>query len=109
MLTINNNSFKWSSWNASCSYENIVLRVSKTNENTPSEWQLILVGPKSYKLSMSEDSDEFSLSMLENEITHSCLYHTLANEDIPDINTSKLFTGKTLQKLLMATRPLVFT
>ena len=60
--------FQWSRWNSEVSRGKVVLLVAQptsagvsTGEHSP--WTTYLAGRKSYKLKVTEDSDEFSMDM----------------------------------------------
>ncbi|KAI6653349.1 Protein CASC1 isoform X6 [Oopsacas minuta] len=100
--------FTWSSWNASCHGNQYILRVCN-HDILPdvNEWDLVLVGPKCYRLAMKELSEEFSDNKLSGNTTHSSLYHVLRTDTVADISVDISHT-EAIRKLLSAIRPLVF-
>ena len=104
--------FTWSSWNASCHGDQFILRVCEhQGEALPdvNEWDLVLVGPKCYKLGMRELSEEFSIDKCTGCKTHSSLYHVLLADSPLKWNVpADMAHTEATRALLMAIRPLVF-
>lgn len=103
--------FTWSSWSASCHGDQYVLRVCKNEGDAlpdVHEWDLVMVGPKCYRLSMKELNEEFSDTRLPDHTTHSSLFHVLRGDTNVDSNVDITHT-EAIRELLSAIRPLVFT
>ena len=59
--------FQWSRWNSEVSRSKVVLRVAQPSSTsvtaTDLSWTTYLAGRKSYKLKVTEDSEELSMDM----------------------------------------------
>ncbi|XP_030575871.1 dynein axonemal intermediate chain 7 isoform X2 [Archocentrus centrarchus] len=109
--------FSWSKWNAKCGAEQLVLQVCEHHGPSPvpkDSWSLYLLGAqKSRKLEMTETSEAFSPDHYPGSEFHSTFIHMLQDTMSPDgIARSRkchhLFVD-TVQSLLCATRPLMFS
>lgn len=116
LLAANNRfNFTWSSWNTSCHGNQFILRIcDHQGDVLPSVdmWDLVLVGPKCYKLGMNELSEEFSIDKAQDSQTHSTLYDVL-KADYPKKWTThveiEVAYTEAIYNLLLAIRPLIFT
>ncbi|KAM9328379.1 dynein axonemal intermediate chain 7 [Pholidichthys leucotaenia] len=109
--------FSWSKWNAKCESEHLVMQACEHPGPTPvpeESWIHYLLGAqKSQKLAITEKSEAFSLDHYTGSEFHSTLIHMLWDDMRPDgiVRSTKshhLFVD-TVQSLLCATRPLMYS
>ncbi|XP_038125819.1 dynein intermediate chain CFAP94, axonemal isoform X2 [Cyprinodon tularosa] len=109
--------FSWSKWNAKCGEEHLVLQVCEHHDPSPvpeASWGVYLVGAeKSQKLKITENSEAFSPEHVPGSLVHNTFIHMLEDNMSPDgidmtRNSNYCFVD-TVQNLLCATRPLVFS
>ncbi|XP_041834062.1 dynein intermediate chain CFAP94, axonemal isoform X2 [Melanotaenia boesemani] len=109
--------FSLSKWNARCGPEHVVLQVCEHLDSSPvleKTWSLYLLGAqRCQKLEITEKSETFSPDFYPGSEFHSTFIHMLQDSMSPDgvARTRKshhLFID-TVQTLLCATRPLVYS
>ncbi|KAK5849176.1 hypothetical protein PBY51_008838 [Eleginops maclovinus] len=109
--------FSWSKWNAKCGAAHLVMQVCEHLGPDPvpkGSWSLYLLGAqRSQKLEITEKSEAFSPDHYPGSEFHSTLIHTLQDDMSPDgterpRESSCLFVD-TVQRLLSATRPLMYS
>uniref|UniRef100_A0A3Q2CFX1 Dynein axonemal intermediate chain 7 n=1 Tax=Cyprinodon variegatus TaxID=28743 RepID=A0A3Q2CFX1_CYPVA len=109
--------FSWSKWNAKCGEEHLVLQVCEHHDPSPVPevlWGVYLVGAeKSQKLKITENSEAFSPDHVPGSLVHNTFIHMLEDNMSPDgidmTRHSNYCFVDTVQNLLCATRPLVFS
>ncbi|KAK5613900.1 hypothetical protein CRENBAI_014665 [Crenichthys baileyi] len=109
--------FSWSKWNAICGEEHLVLQVCEHHDPTPvpeDSWSMYLVGAqRSQKLEITENSEAFSPDHVPDSRFHSTFIHMLQDNMSPDgiamARNSHYWFVDTVQSLLCATRPLVYS
>ncbi|XP_024913209.1 dynein axonemal intermediate chain 7 isoform X3 [Cynoglossus semilaevis] len=109
--------FSWSKWNTKCSAEHLMVQACEHHGPGPvskDSWHLYLLGAQmSQKLEMRENGQTLSLDHHPGSEFHSTFIHML-QEDMSDDgrarsrDSSFLFVN-TVQSLLCATRPLMFS
>uniref|UniRef100_A0A3P8P3J1 Dynein axonemal intermediate chain 7 n=1 Tax=Astatotilapia calliptera TaxID=8154 RepID=A0A3P8P3J1_ASTCA len=109
--------FSWSKWNAKCGAEHLVMQVCEHHNPSPvpkDSWSLYLLGAqRSRKLAITETSEAFSPDHYPGSEFHSTFIHLLQDTMSPDgvartRNSHHLFVD-TVQSLLCATRPLMYS
>ncbi|KAM6961849.1 dynein axonemal intermediate chain 7 [Tautogolabrus adspersus] len=109
--------FSWSKWNAKCGAEHLVMQVCEHHGPAPvprDSWSLYLLGAqRSQKLEITESSEAFSPDHYPSSEFHSTFIHMLQDEMSADGITktresNNLFVD-TIQSLLCATRPLMYS
>ncbi|XP_023191278.1 protein CASC1 isoform X1 [Xiphophorus maculatus] len=109
--------FKWSKWNATCGEENLVLQGSehlKIGLVPEDSWSTYFMGSqRTRQLEITENSKDFSIDHAAGSEFHSTLIHLLQDSMSPDglalVRQSHYCFIDTVQTLLSATRPLVFS
>ncbi|XP_028279380.1 dynein axonemal intermediate chain 7 [Parambassis ranga] len=109
--------FSWSKWNAKCGAEHLVMQVCEHLGPDPVPrglWSLYLLGAqRSQKLKITEKSEAFSADHYPGSEFHSTFIHMLRDsmspEGIARTRDSHYLFVDTVQSLLCATRPLVFS
>ncbi|XP_037552068.1 dynein axonemal intermediate chain 7 [Nematolebias whitei] len=116
-LSASSCAFSWSKWNGECGSERLVLKVCEHHDPGPvpeGSWSLYLLGAqRSQKLELTENSRTFSSDHYPGSEFHSTFFHMLQDNMSPDgiaksRNSHYLFVN-TVQELLWATRPLVYS
>ncbi|XP_074554374.1 dynein axonemal intermediate chain 7 [Halichoeres trimaculatus] len=109
--------FSWSKWNAKCGAEHLVIQACEHHDPAPvprDSWRLyLLTAQRSQKLEITERSEAFSPDFYSGSEFHSTFIHMLQDDMSPDSITKTresdyLFVG-TVQSLLCATRPLMYS
>ncbi|XP_035764324.1 LOW QUALITY PROTEIN: protein CASC1 [Neolamprologus brichardi] len=109
--------FSWSKWNAKCGAEHLVMQVYEHHNPSPvpeDSWSLYLLGAqRSRKLEITETGEAFSPDHYPGSEFHSTFIHLLQDTMSPDgvartRNSHHLFVD-TVQSLLCATRPLMYS
>ncbi|CAJ1054385.1 dynein axonemal intermediate chain 7 isoform X4 [Xyrichtys novacula] len=109
--------FSWSKWNAKCGAEHLVMQVCEHHGPAPvprDSWRLYLLGAqRCQKLDITERSEAFSSDPYPGSEFHSTFIHMLQDDMSVDGVTktresSNLFVD-TVQSLLCATRPLMYS
>ncbi|KAK5895995.1 hypothetical protein CgunFtcFv8_009642 [Champsocephalus gunnari] len=109
--------FSWSKWNAKCGAEHLVMQVCEHwgPDSVPKgSWSLYLLGAqRSQKLEITEQSEAFSPDLYPGGEFHSTFIHMLQDDMSPEgvarpRGSSCLFVD-TVQSLLCATRPLMYS
>ncbi|XP_039891524.1 dynein intermediate chain CFAP94, axonemal isoform X1 [Simochromis diagramma] len=109
--------FSWSKWNAKCGAEHLIMQVCEHHNPSPvpkDSWSLYLLGAqRSRKLAITETSEAFSPDHYPGSEFHSTFIHLLQDTMSPDgvartRNSHHLFVD-TVQSLLCATRPLMYS
>ncbi|XP_028304731.1 dynein axonemal intermediate chain 7 [Gouania willdenowi] len=109
--------FSWSEWNARCGAEHLVLKACEHSDSTPvpkHSWSLYLLGAqRSQMLQNLENSEAFSADHLHGSEFHSTFIHMLQDNMSPDgiarTRQSHYLFVDTIQSLLCATRPLMYS
>uniref|UniRef100_A0A096MFF8 Dynein axonemal intermediate chain 7 n=1 Tax=Poecilia formosa TaxID=48698 RepID=A0A096MFF8_POEFO len=109
--------FSWSKWNATCGEDNLVLQGCEHLKAGPvpeDSWNIYFVGSqRSRQLEITENSEAFSTDHAAGSEFHSTLIHALQDSMSPDgialVRKSHYCFVDTVQSLLSATRPLVFS
>nr|XP_046234539.1 dynein axonemal intermediate chain 7 isoform X2 [Scatophagus argus] len=109
--------FSWSKWNAKCGAEHLVMQVCEHCGPTPvpqSSWSLYLLGAqRSQKLEITETSEVFSPDHYPGSEFHSTFIHMLqdsmSTDGIARTRESNYLFVDTVQTLLCATRPLMYS
>uniref|UniRef100_A0A3B5LNR9 Dynein axonemal intermediate chain 7 n=1 Tax=Xiphophorus couchianus TaxID=32473 RepID=A0A3B5LNR9_9TELE len=109
--------FKWSKWNDTCGEENLVLQGSehlKIGLVPEDSWSTYFMGSqRTRQLEITENSEDFSIDHAAGSEFHSTLIHLLQDSMSPDglalVRQSHYCFIDTVQTLLSATRPLVFS
>ncbi|KAM3858989.1 dynein axonemal intermediate chain 7-like [Diretmus argenteus] len=109
--------FSWSQWNSKCGAEHLVMQACEHHGPAPvpkDSWRLYLLGAqRSLKLKIREKSEVFSPAFYPGSKFHSTFIHML-QEDMSADGVAKtteshyLFVD-TVQSLLCATRPLMYS
>uniref|UniRef100_A0A4W6DYT0 Dynein axonemal intermediate chain 7 n=1 Tax=Lates calcarifer TaxID=8187 RepID=A0A4W6DYT0_LATCA len=109
--------FSWSKWNAKCGAEHLVMQVCEHHGPGPvprDSWSLYLLGAqRSQKLEITEKSEAFSPDHYPGSEFHSTFIHMLqdnmSTDGIVRTRESNYLFIDTVQSLLCATRPLVYS
>ncbi|XP_042367700.1 dynein axonemal intermediate chain 7 [Plectropomus leopardus] len=109
--------FSWSKWNAKCGAENLVMQVCEHLGSDPvpkGSWSLYLLGAqRSQKLEIIEKSETFCADFCPGSEFHSTFIHMLQDdmsiEGIARTRVSSYLFVDTVQSLLCATRPLMYS
>ncbi|XP_049891788.1 dynein axonemal intermediate chain 7 isoform X2 [Epinephelus moara] len=109
--------FSWSKWNAKCGAEHLVMQACEHHGPDPvpkGSWSLYLLGAqRSQKLEMTEKSEAFSPEHYSGSEFHSAFIHMLEDNMSPDgiVRTRECnyMYVDTVQSLLCATRPLMYS
>uniref|UniRef100_A0A3B3UC55 Dynein axonemal intermediate chain 7 n=1 Tax=Poecilia latipinna TaxID=48699 RepID=A0A3B3UC55_9TELE len=109
--------FSWSKWNATCGEDNLVLQGCEHLKAGPvpeDSWNIYFMGSqRSRQLEITENSEAFSTDHAAGSEFHSTLIHALQDSMSPDgialVRKSHYCFVDTVQSLLSATRPLVFS
>uniref|UniRef100_A0A3Q3IRU9 Dynein axonemal intermediate chain 7 n=1 Tax=Monopterus albus TaxID=43700 RepID=A0A3Q3IRU9_MONAL len=109
--------FSWSKWNAKCGAEHLVLQVCEHHSPAPvpkGSWSLYLLGTQcSKKLEITEKNEAFSPDHYPGSKFHSTLIHMLqdnmSTDGISRTKKSNCLFINTVQSLLCATRPLMYS
>ncbi|XP_067346496.1 dynein axonemal intermediate chain 7 isoform X1 [Channa argus] len=109
--------FSWSKWNAKCGAEHLVMQVCEHLSPTgvsEDSWILYLLGAqRSQKLKITEKSEDFSTDLYLGSEFHSTFIHMLqdnmSNDGIARTRISNYLFADTVQSLLCATRPLMYS
>ncbi|XP_022604872.1 protein CASC1 [Seriola dumerili] len=109
--------FSWSKWNAKCGAEHLVMQVCEHQGPAPvlrNSWSLYLLGAqRSQKLQITEKSEAFSPDLYPGSEFHSTFIHMLqdnmSTEGIARTRESNYLFIDTVQSLLCATRPLMYS
>ncbi|XP_070847717.1 dynein axonemal intermediate chain 7 [Chaetodon trifascialis] len=109
--------FSWSKWNAKCGAEHLVMQVCEHQGPAPvpqDSWSLYLLGAqRSHKLKITEKSEAFSPDHCPSSEFHSTFIHMLQDNMNPDgiarTRESNYLFVDTVQNLLCATRPLMYS
>ncbi|KAM6896104.1 dynein axonemal intermediate chain 7 [Lycodopsis pacificus] len=109
--------FSWSKWNAKCGAAHLVMQVCEHHSPAPvpkGSWSLYLIGAqRSLKLEITEKSEAFSPEHHPGTEFHSTFIHTLqddmSTEGIARTRVSNYLFVDTVQSLLCATRPLMYS
>ncbi|XP_034529584.1 protein CASC1 isoform X2 [Notolabrus celidotus] len=106
--------FSWSKWNAKCGAEHLVIQVCEHHGPDPvprDSWRLYLLGAQRFqKLEITERSEAFSPDHSPGSEFHSTFIHMLQDDMSADgkRESNNLFVD-TVQSLLCATRPLMYS
>uniref|UniRef100_A0A3B4ULR7 Dynein axonemal intermediate chain 7 n=1 Tax=Seriola dumerili TaxID=41447 RepID=A0A3B4ULR7_SERDU len=106
--------FSWSKWNAKCGAEHLVMQVFLLTHRYGNSWSLYLLGAqRSQKLQITEKSEAFSPDLYPGSEFHSTFIHMLqdnmSTEGIARTRESNYLFIDTVQSLLCATRPLMYS
>uniref|UniRef100_A0A8C9YL25 Dynein axonemal intermediate chain 7 n=1 Tax=Sander lucioperca TaxID=283035 RepID=A0A8C9YL25_SANLU len=109
--------FTWSKWNAKCGAEHLVTQACEHHGPVPvpkDSWSLYLLGAqRSQKLEITENSEEFSPDYYPGSEFHSTFIHMLqdnmSTDGIARTRESNYRFVDTVQSLLCATRPLMYS
>ncbi|KAM7378036.1 hypothetical protein PAMA_013097 [Pampus argenteus] len=109
--------YSWSKWNAKCGSEHLVMQVCEHHGPTPVPkglWSLYLLGAqRSQKLEITEKSEAFSPDICPGSEFHSTFIHMLqdnmSTDGIARTRESNYLFVDTVQSLLCATRPLMYS
>ncbi|XP_039647200.1 dynein intermediate chain CFAP94, axonemal isoform X5 [Perca fluviatilis] len=109
--------FSWSKWNAKCGAEHLVMQACEHHDPVPvpkDSWSLYLLGAqRSQKLEITEKSAEFSPDYYPGSEFHSTFIHMLqdnmSTDGIARTRESNNLFVDTVQSLLCATRPLMYS
>ncbi|XP_047431210.1 dynein axonemal intermediate chain 7 isoform X2 [Mugil cephalus] len=109
--------FSWSKWNAKCGTEHLVMQACEHLGAAPvpkSSWSLYLLGAqRSQKLEITENSEVFSADHSPDSEFHSTFIHMLQDnmspEGVDQSRRSHYLFVDTVQSLLCATRPLMYS
>uniref|UniRef100_A0A3B4XXM8 Dynein axonemal intermediate chain 7 n=1 Tax=Seriola lalandi dorsalis TaxID=1841481 RepID=A0A3B4XXM8_SERLL len=109
--------FSWSKWNAKCGAEHLVMQVCEHQGPAPvlkNSWSLYLLSAqRSQKLQITEKSEAFSPDLYPGSEFHSTFIHMLqdnmSTEGIARTRESNYLFIDTVQSLLCATRPLMYS
>ncbi|XP_041820365.1 dynein intermediate chain CFAP94, axonemal [Chelmon rostratus] len=109
--------FSWSKWNAKCGAEHLVMQVCEHHGPAPVPedlWSLYLLGAqRSQKLEVTEKSEAFSPDHYPDSEFHSTFIHMLqdnmSTDGIVRTRESNYLFVNTVQNLLCATRPLMYS
>ncbi|XP_045892908.1 dynein axonemal intermediate chain 7 isoform X2 [Micropterus dolomieu] len=109
--------FSWSKWNAKCGPEHLIMQVCEHHGPAPvpkGSWSLYLLGAqRSQKLEITEGSEAFSPDHYPGSEFHSTFIHTLqdnmSSNGIARTRESNYLFVDTVQSLLCATRPLMYS
>ncbi|XP_071358086.1 dynein axonemal intermediate chain 7 isoform X2 [Trachinotus anak] len=109
--------FSWSKWNAKCGAEHLVMQVCEHHVPAPvpkDSWSLYLLGAqRSQKLEITERSEAFSPDHYPGSEFHSTFIHMLqdnmSTDGIARTRESNYLFIDTVQSLLCATRPLMYS
>ncbi|XP_022073332.2 dynein axonemal intermediate chain 7 [Acanthochromis polyacanthus] len=109
--------FSWSKWNSKCGAEHLVMQACEHLDSAPvpeDSWSLYLLGAqRSQKLEITEESEDFSSDHHPSSEFHSTFIHMLQDSMSPGgvartRESHHLFVD-TVQSLLCATRPLMYS
>ncbi|KAM8910295.1 dynein axonemal intermediate chain 7 isoform 2-T2 [Spinachia spinachia] len=109
--------FAWSKWNVECGVEHLVMQVCEHHIPAPvlkGSWILYQLGAqRSQKLEITEKSDCYSPDLYPGSEFHSTFIHMLQDntsiEGIARIRESNYLFVDTVENLLRATRPLMYS
>ncbi|XP_059182374.1 dynein axonemal intermediate chain 7 [Centropristis striata] len=109
--------FSWSKWNAKCGAEHLVMQVCEHHGPDPvprGSWSLYLLGAqRSQKLGITKNSEAFSPDHYPESEFHSTFIHMLqdnmSTDGIIKTRESNYLFVDTVQSLLCATRPLMYS
>ncbi|KAM9334619.1 dynein axonemal intermediate chain 7 [Symphorus nematophorus] len=109
--------FSWSKWNAKCGAEHLVMQVCEHYGPAPvpkGSWSLYLLGAqRSQMLEITERSEAFSADLYPGSEFHSTFIHMLqdnmSTDGIARTRASSYLFIDTVQSLLCATRPLMYS
>ncbi|XP_068611584.1 dynein axonemal intermediate chain 7 [Brachionichthys hirsutus] len=109
--------FSWSKWNAECGAESLVMQACEHQDPDPvpeDSWSLYLLGAqRSQKLEVTERSEAFSTDHYPESEVHSTFIHMLQDSmsaaGIARTRESPHLFVHTVQSLLCATRPLIYS
>ncbi|XP_032360835.1 dynein axonemal intermediate chain 7 isoform X2 [Etheostoma spectabile] len=109
--------FSWSKWNAKCGPEHLVMQACEHHGPVPvpkDSWSLYMLGAqRSQKLEITETSEQFSPDYYPGSEFHSTFIHMLQDNMSTDgkarTRESNYLFVDTVQSLLCATRPLMYS
>ncbi|KAL6116985.1 dnai7 [Pungitius sinensis] len=109
--------FAWSKWNAECGVEHLVMQVCEHHGPAPvpkGSWSLYQLGAqRSQKLEITEKRDDYSPDLYPGSELHSTFIHMLQDnmsiEGMARTRESNYLFVDTVQSLLCATRPLMYS
>ncbi|KAM3858988.1 dynein axonemal intermediate chain 7-like [Diretmus argenteus] len=109
--------FSWSQWNSKCGAEHLVMQACEHHGPAPvpkDSWRLYLLGAqRSLKLKIREKSEVFSPAFYPGSKFHSTFIHMLqedmSTDGVAKTTESHYLFVDTVQSLLCATRPLMYS